>query len=61
MSACSIQVPPLRQVPSLHKNESTKTEQKEKKFLFYSSCVNNLLDLAVEFKFRISERVLISF
>ena len=31
MSACSIHVPPLRHVPSLHKNESMKTEKKREK------------------------------
>ena len=39
MSVCSIHVPPLRQVPSLHKNESMKTEQREKKDSWFTLLV----------------------
>ena len=49
MSACSIHVPPLRQVPSLHKNESMKTEKRDRKFPVYCSCRNNFFDLASDF------------
>ena len=52
MSACSIHVPPFRQVPCLQKNESMKTEKRDRKFPVYCSCRKNFFDLASDFNFR---------